>query len=297
MNVGELQTNVRLAANMDATQAPKAEIINAANYAGNVFVNETRCVITSFTKTLTQYLSEVDLSSIYGLRKEFLISIELGLKDRSSWSDATAYILRDLVQGRGTGGSPATADTFFYKCVKAHTSSDNTNEPGSTAGNEFWTRVHTKIGDPMEGPISFEEMRRKFNGSGATDEPTFYGFDDADTLHVYPAPDVAYELKGRFYDDFSTLASDSSDSFELNIPDRYIQPVVWEGIPALLDAAHPDALANNPLWLRFTRESIPRVRNRVHSGRKFRRKIDQTPYFSGGRFGSYSTRGFFNEGK
>jgi hypothetical protein len=295
MNVGELQTNVRLAANMDDAQAPKADIMTAANYAGNVFVNETRCVITSFTKTLTQYFSEVDLSNIYGLRKEFLISIELGLKDRGSWAE-TAYVLRDLVQGLG-GSGLGTADTYFYKCIKAHTGDNNVNEPGSTAGNEFWTRVHTKIGDPMEGPISFEEMRRKFNGSGATDEPTFYGFDDADTLHVYPAPDVAYELKGRFYDDFSALAADSSDSFDLNIPDRYIQPVVWEGIPALLAAGSPDALASDPLWLRFTRESIPRVRNRVHSGRKFRRKIDQTPYFSGGRFGSYSRRGFFNEGK
>ena len=291
MNVGQLVTNVRLAANMDENQAPKADIINAANYAGNVFVNETRCVITSFTKTLTQYLSEVDLSNIYGLRKEFLISIELGLNDRGTWSGSSvSYAVRDLVKGDND------PDAYFYKCVTAHVAASG-SEPGTAGGNDEWTRVHTKIGDPMEGPISFEEMRRKFNGSGVTDEPSFYGFDDADTLHVYPAPDIAYVIKGRFYDDFSTLAADSSDSFDINIPDRYIQPVVWEGIPALLDSSSPDALASDPLWLRFTRESIPRVRNRVHSGRKVRRKMDQTFHYSGGRSGVFNERAFFNEGK
>jgi len=212
--------------------------------------------MTSVTKTTTANVAQVDLSSTAGFRPEYTVSCENGYNDRSTWGVSTAYALRDIVQGDGN------PDSFLYKCILAHTSSSG-DEPPNDAGVN-WNRIYTKMGKPMRGPVNYNEIRRLFYDDGYSGEPTTFGFDDDDIMHIYPSPDAAYYLKIRYRPEFTTIdPGTTGGSTVLNIPERYIHAVLMTGAAAVVDAPTPDSLAASPQWRSFVDVDIPNIKSQI----------------------------------
>ena len=250
MLLAEARERIRQSMFGNANTFDALTIDRALLMAGNEFVRRTRCTTTQDTVTVTDNDPEVDLSPLADFRPERMTRIEIAYNDRGTWATSTAYSVNDLVQG---DGSP---DTLLYRCVSAHTS-DGTNEPPN---DTYWAQVQWKRG-PEVSVSDYDSIADMLSGRSyvalpsiavtTPGQPRSIGFLTSGTAYVYPVPDAAYILSVIYYQPFTDWQLGTEMAVTLNIPDEYINPVLFYGAPALLESPDPTISRSSARFQQF----------------------------------------------
>jgi hypothetical protein len=257
MLLSEARSTVLSALRPDSSTYSNTDVDRAIRAAGSRFARDTRCCQATGTVTLTANSPEVSISSITYLRPERAIWFEIGHSDQGTWATSTAYSKNDLVQGDGD------PDSKFYVCTTGHTSSAS-NEPPNA---DNWSEVNWKRGWEVRviGYSDLAQIKRDqesygFSRSGAfesgfpsdsADRPRVIGFLNATTAYLHPTPDIAYPLVIQYWQPFTTWTLGTTDATTLNIPDEYVEPVMWYGASALLEFPDPKGRSGSVRWSNY----------------------------------------------
>jgi hypothetical protein len=227
----------------DTNVYSNSEVDRAIQSACNEFVRRTNCSDTSGTLTLTADTSEVDVSSLTTFNPDQVYRIEIAYVDQGTWAQDSTYAVNDVVKG---DGSP---DSYFYRCIEAHTDSSGDKEPPNTT---YWTQVAWKGGWKAEhvdySDVAYE-LNRDFDSIDADvsviqklheGRPKMVGFKDDSTAYVYPVPRAAWTMRVFYRKPFIAWDAGGMTTDSLNIDDSYILPVLRCGAVAELHASEPE---------------------------------------------------------
>lgn len=207
--------------------------------------------------TMEQYNPEVDISGMVpadsgattatGIRPERVVRCEIAYTDRGTWASGTSYSVQDLVKGDGN------PDSYFYVCTAANTAAAD-NEPGTSGGQDYWTRRAYKRGDPIDilnrdtianqlGTGVVEGVYPQWwpfpdAGPQAPGQPVKGGFLTQDIFIVWPPPDLAYKMVFIMQFPVTEWEPGETGAVNLLIPDNIIIPAI-DGICSKLDSDHP----------------------------------------------------------
>ena len=70
------------------------------------------------------------------------------------------------------------------------------------------------------------------------------------------------------FDSDALRANLATTAQEVVIPDRYLPPLLWYGVPATLEVPNPQDRATNPRWKRFNDE-LTRIHGRLSNVQAF----------------------------
>jgi hypothetical protein len=146
---------------------------------------------------------------------------------------------------RKTTAVSTTADQRYVDITAV--SGASSFEPGlvtsvpyiSTSGNDAFNRLRG---------VDFVILRGWYSYTDSSRQPEYYAFQTRDKMYLYPVPDGAYELTIEWDEPFTSFTIGTADpsSVELNIPEHYIDEVLWQGARARLLRGlpgHPEAEA------------------------------------------------------
>lgn len=223
------------------------------------------------TVTLTANDPHVDLTApvAAGFRAERFIMAEIGYVDEGTWASAATYDINDLVQGDGN------PDSYLWVCTQAHTASAS-NEPGSSGGAAYWTRVDNRLGTRLryraynetvnprgrryplvrhaDGWYYYDDYQSDPNVAGGltSDRPQLIGFRTPTDAYVWPTPERSFPLNlvwRSVVPAWEYGAGGTVASIEFYLPDEYTNALFHHGIPAkLMHPQQPDQ------WRAFTNE-------------------------------------------
>jgi hypothetical protein len=181
---------------------------------------------------------------------------------QGSGPDDGDFAVRDLVVG---DGSP---DAYLYVCVTAHTAAA-ANEPGSSGGSAYWSQVQWKRGtvvahrsfrevaealrtgflhgEPNQYRVAYQPGLDQWTQGAGNGVPRAIGFLNPTTGYLYPCPDAVYSLALTYVEPLTEWTIGGT-SVTLNIPDEYLEPVLWYGAPAVLETPDPNDRATSTRW-------------------------------------------------
>lgn len=272
LNLDEATTIVTKAIrNYNSTDYPNVDIYRAILSVGNAFVQDTRCVLSDGSITLSADVAAYDFSSITDMRPEDVEWVELAYVDQGTWATATSYVVNDLVKG---DGSP---DALLYVCTEDHTSGAG-NEPGTSGGEAVWTQVNSKLGwgvdlvDTLESGVSLRSFNTRNQWPYNTADPQQYqsgpnavSFRTLTECVVSPVPDARWTLRFYYYAPFTDFDPDSVTpaTQSLNIPERYIRPMLRYGVAAEVMRPTPENMALIGMYEAKYNEHVMRTAGQV----------------------------------
>jgi hypothetical protein len=230
MKLSEITRQAQLALRAGATSYDKKDIESALIPAAMELLEEIPVlVVSNGAVTCTADNAELDFSSVTGFSAEAIKQVEIGYT-KSTWATATAYTADlNLVTG---DGSP---DSKLYLCTTSHTSGASTEPPGSN-----WTQVLSNQGTRVNRK-SYQDIMGKIRNLGTTvDRPQEIGWENENTAFLWPAPDLAYPVDIIYEATLDNVNFDPDtdvgtlEVIDVTIPDRYVTPLAWWGIPAVL---------------------------------------------------------------
>lgn len=116
-------------------------------------------------------------------------------------------------------------------------------------GRESFTIYLTSSGISTEGFLEFIEWEDFRNmvlvGSSSTETgyPNYISINDQNELVLYPIPDDAYTVRGRYYKDLQTLSADADVP---EMPARFHEMIKWRAL--ILLGTFDEATEQQPHW-------------------------------------------------
>lgn len=112
---------------------------------------------------------------------------------------------------------------------------------------------------------SYGDLIRLYRNDTSTGYPKFIAWDSTSNALVWPDPDANYATRITYV---PLLVDLTTGSNVINIPDKFIDALLWFGAAPLVEFNNPNAGFQSPAWQRFVNEVIPEARNecRVDTG-------------------------------
>jgi len=166
-----------------------------------------------------------------------------------------------------------TAGNLFVMETDCARSTTNVNTVASTATVNVTSTIsgfrqehleYCRIGTKRLVPARIETILRWQNGDATAGEPDYFAFEANDSMRTFPIPNAIYAMAITHSPPFTSIDPGvTSGSTELNIPDEYIDGVLWWGASVLLVYGEAGTAYGRPEWQRFE-EHIQSVRSKVH---------------------------------
>ena len=131
-----------------------------------------------------------------------------------------------------------------------------TVDPTSVSGGEDFLPGRIQFSPYISATDDFRRLRsRSFNNirslyeyAPSEREPEMYAFTSRDQMYLYPVPDAVYNLAIVWVPAATswTIGTDDPDSITLNVPDVYMDELLWSGARAKMLRGlpgHPEAEA------------------------------------------------------
>lgn len=251
MQLAELRKTVKLSAGFQDGEFDDVDIDRALRLCLNEAQKICQFSRGTTTVTLSSGIATFDVTEP-DFAPERVIQTEIGYVDKGTWQTGQNYARRDVVQNTGT------PDGFLYACTNDHTS-DAGNQPPTDLG--YWLRVPWKRGTRVE-QVGFSVIQSWLSGR---DRPAFTFHDDV-TMHglpcrigwspegqgvVWPVPAYSVPLVVTYAKPLPEWTPGTKARVDLEIPDEYVEMIVWFGVPGALyfhTRGERDANAN---WERF----------------------------------------------
>ena len=112
---------------------------------------------------------------------------------------------------------------------------------------------------------SYADLIRLYRNDTSTGYPKFIAWDSTSNALVWPDPDANYATRITYVPLLVDLGTGTNI---VNIPDKFIDALLWVGAAPLVEFNNPNAAFQAPAWQRFINEIIPEARNesRVDTG-------------------------------
>lgn len=244
MRLTEIRKTVRLSMGAEDGEYSDADIDRGIRLCLNEFQRVLRFQRSVSVVVVTAGNAEFSVSAT-DFRPERVLLIERVYNDRSTWADSTSYAVDDLVQGDGD------PDSYLYVCIHPHTSS-SLNEPPNES---YWVRVPWKRGQTVD-QVGFDLISdwmvgaRPWTGEDAC-RPMYVGWSPDGKGYVWPVPTSNVRLSVTYANPLPEWTPGTQAMVDLEIPDEYIDPMVWFGVPAALMYRTEGQRVMSDQWNRF----------------------------------------------
>lgn len=149
----------------------------------------------------------------------------------------------------------ATADVAITSSTPAlditATSGMSAFHPGQLINCRIGTRRPLDV-------VDFNYMLHLHENHTASGRPTHIAFNGPGDALLYPTPDANYTLKVTWDEPFTvwTPGDNDPDNITLNIPDRYIDAVLWFGASAALVYGEAGSLYASTGWAHYSTRNL-----------------------------------------